>query len=295
MFDPTIPFRGSSALAAGHLTRGVLHGPRFVRLLPDVHVAAGVDVDLRVRAFAAHALVGATGVLAGYAAAELLGASCAPGDAPAEVLLHPPRQRRSHPGLRVRRDVLGPGECTTVAGVVVTTPLRTAYDLGRWAACVTEAVVALDALVRYRELRLDRLNGLAGSHAPARGVQQLRAAVALARPGADSPMETRLRLALVHGGLPEPSMRHPVTVAGRTFLLDLAYSELLLAIEYDGAEHRTAERARRDLRREALLAAAGWTVLRFSAADVLHRPWYVARRVRHELARRERALQQRAG
>lgn len=64
--------------------------------------------------------------------------------------------------------------------------------------------------------------------------------------------------------------------------LDLAYPELLLAIEYDGREHRTQERAMRDLLRQAHLTRAGWDVLRFRAADVLRRPRWVAARVRAE-------------
>jgi very-short-patch-repair endonuclease len=46
----------------------------------------------------------------------------------------------------------------------------------------------------------------------------------------------------------------------------------MLAIEYDGDEHRTQARARRDLEREAALVRRGWRVLRFDAATVLHHP-----------------------
>jgi hypothetical protein len=295
VFVPTRPFRGSRAVAAGHVTRGALHGPQFTRLLPDVHVAASVLVDPVVRALAAWELVGATGIIAGYSAAELHGAACAHPDAPAEVLLVPPHQRRSRPGLRVHRDRLGPDDVTEVGGLRLTTPLRTAYDLARWAPNVPEAVVGVDALVRHAAVRLDELCEYASRRGGARAVRQLRAALQLSRHGADSPMETRVRLALVGHGLPEPVLQHPVAVGGRTLWLDLAYPAVLLAIEYDGAEHRTAERARRDLVREAQLARAGWTVLRFSAAEVMRRPEEVAARVRHELALRERALGQRAG
>jgi hypothetical protein len=43
----------------------------------------------------------------------------------------------------------------------------------------------------------------------------------------------------------------PVTTTSRA--ADLAYPHVRLAIEYDGAEHRTQRRARRDLIREAAL------------------------------------------
>jgi very-short-patch-repair endonuclease len=63
----------------------------------------------------------------------------------------------------------------------------------------------------------------------------------------------------------------------------MAYPGIRLAIEYDGETHRTQERAMRDLERQAYLSAAGWKVLRFTAAQVLGRPSWVAARVREEL------------
>ena len=39
----------------------------------------------------------------------------------------------------------------------------------------------------------------------------------------------------------------------------------------------------RDLTRQAYLSDNNWKVLRFTAAQVLHRPWEVAARVRYEL------------
>jgi hypothetical protein len=47
------PFRGSEAIAAGLLTPGVLRGPRFRRLFPDIYIAAWREVDLAVRSMAA--------------------------------------------------------------------------------------------------------------------------------------------------------------------------------------------------------------------------------------------------
>jgi very-short-patch-repair endonuclease len=48
----------------------------------------------------------------------------------------------------------------------------------------------------------------------------------------------------------------------------------------------------RDLTRQAYLSDNNWTVLRFTAVQVLYRPWEVAARVRYELiqaARRQGA------
>jgi very-short-patch-repair endonuclease len=91
-------------------------------------------------------------------------------------------------------------------------------------------------------------------------------------------METRIRVAIHRYGLPPPELQFPVG----PFLLDLAYPEQRLAIEYDGRDHRTAARALRDLRREAYLTRQGWDVLRLEARTVFD-PREVAIRVHREL------------
>lgn len=125
------PFRGSAAVALRLVTSMQLCGPRFRRLFPDIYVCASVEVTLALRSRAAYLFIAGRGVLGGYSAAEVLGASCGPADAPAEVVLLPGRRQRPLTGLDVRRDRLSPDEITTVRGVPVTTPLRTAYDLAR--------------------------------------------------------------------------------------------------------------------------------------------------------------------
>jgi len=57
--DLTGLFRGSAAVAVGLLTRGVLRGPRYQRLFPDVHAPAALKNDLALRAGAAGVLVAA--------------------------------------------------------------------------------------------------------------------------------------------------------------------------------------------------------------------------------------------
>jgi very-short-patch-repair endonuclease len=98
-------------------------------------------------------------------------------------------------------------------------------------------------------------------------------------------METRMRVPLVLAGIP-PEVQHVVVVNGRRYRLDLAYPELRIAVEYDGEEHRTQARARRDLVREADLASAGWRILRFDAAVVMRRPHQIVAEVQAELAAR---------
>jgi very-short-patch-repair endonuclease len=105
---------------------------------------------------------------------------------------------------------------------------------------------------------------------------------------AESPMESRIRLALHFAGLPPPVLQHPVG----PYRLDMAYPELMVAVEYDGRDHLDPDRALRDLQRATYLGRSGWVVLRFRAAVVLGRPWWIASTVRDTLHRaaRERGL-----
>lgn len=275
----TRPFRGSAAVAAGLVTAAQLRGPRFRRLFRDVYVAATVDVDPALLAEAAFVLVDGRGVVGGWAAAELLGASCGPEGAPAEIVV--PGRRRGQPGLLVREERIPETETRTVGGVVVTDERRTALDLGRRPPLV-EAVVAIDALSRVGDFAPSDLIRLGYDHLGARGSRLLARAVRLSNPLSGSPMESRIRYAIHDARLPMPVPQHPVG----PYRLDLAYPRQRLAIEYDGGEHRTAKRALHDLRREAHLTREGWDVLRFTAYEVLHKPWFVAATVHCELIRR---------
>ena len=284
------PFRGSVAVDTGVLSAARLRGPAFRRLFEDVYVASDVPVDLALRSRAAHLLVEGRGVLAGYSAAEILGVSCGPADAPAEVAV-PAGCLLRQPDLRVHRGLLWFDEMTRVAGLGTTTRARTAYDLARHAPSLVEAVVAVDALVAADPaapggpfVPADLLR-LRARHRGSRNSRRLPEVVRLADALAESPMETRTRLALVLHGLPTPVSQFPVETEGHRYYLDLAYPRYRVGIEYDGGEHLTPERARRDLERQHHFSLLDWTILRPRAAVVLRRPELVAVDVYRELNR----------
>jgi very-short-patch-repair endonuclease len=277
------PFRGSTAVAAGLVTPKMLRGRRFRRLLPDVYAPSELDPDLALRARAAGVLVAGRGAVAGYAAAELLGASCGQPDGPVDVLM-PSRYRCE--GLWVHRDRFDLAETVAIpGGGAVTAPSRTAYDLARWAPCLTERVVAVDTLAHCCGVGPDDVRGLRRRYLGVHGGPLLPEVLGLVDPRAESPMESRTRVALVLGGLP-PEVQYPVVVSGRRYRLDLAYPRYRLAVEYDGAGHRLQAKARLDLVREADLTAAGWRVLRFDAHLVMADPDRIVAGVRAELAAR---------
>ena len=289
------PFRGTEAVAAGLLTRARLYGPRYRRVYPDVYLPTDRELDLATRSRAAYLLVrDRGGVLAGYAAAAVLGADCAPDDAPAEVLLA--TNSRPHPGLLIHRGTATGADLTVVGDLRVTSPLRTAWDLARRLPLV-EAVVVVDALAGCVRGGGSGVAGgdpaagtgavtgggaVAGGFAPAgllarraaepgaRGARRLAEVVALADPRAESPPETRLRVALVRAGLPRPEVQFPVLdeYGFELARADLAYPAAKLAIEYDGSTHFEPSRARRDRERDGELAGIGWQTLRLAADDV---------------------------
>lgn len=261
-------FRGSAAVEAGLATKNQLAGPAYRRLFPDVYAPTDLAVDLALRSRAAYLLVELHGgMLAGYSAALLHGADCAPGAAPAEVLV--PGTFRRHPGLVVRYGLASGSDVSEVAGCRVTSPLRTAWDLCRRLKD-TEAVVALDALARCGRFAPSDLLARRLEQPGARGCLRLDEIVAAADPRAESPPETRLRLALIGAGLAVPEVQFEIRdeydfLMART---DLAYPEAKVAIEYDGAVHFTRQRREADLQRDATLAGYGWLTLRFGRDDL---------------------------
>jgi very-short-patch-repair endonuclease len=281
------PFRGSIAVARGLVTAGELRGPKYLRLFPDVYLASSAATpDLGVWSRAAYLLVERRGgVLGGYAAALLLGADCAPPGTPAEVIVAGGQRGHDHL-LTHRGEVVGPDRWR-VGGCVVTSPERTAWDLGR-RLDTTEAVVALDALGRLRGFTLAQLLARREREPGARGCRRLDRAVALADPRAESPMETRLRLLLINAGLPRPRVQHEL-VDEHGFVVarfDLAYPDELLAVEYDGRGHRRREFSDDDRWRDTTTGDHGWHTMRFGRNDVLLSRRRTAAMVRNQLTLR---------
>jgi hypothetical protein len=267
--DVTPAFRGSEAIASGRLTRGQLRGPGYLSLFRDVYVRAGQRLDLEARSRASTLFLPSGGALAGHSAAALWRAGCSPAEADVEFAV-PGGTVRAQPGLVVHRGALDADEVTMRSGVPVTTPLRTAYDLGRRPPRV-EAVVCLDALARAGRFAPADVMALAARHPGARGNQRLPEVVRLSNPAAESAGETRCRLALVLRGLPEPQVQYRIRDRdGRVVLrVDLAYPLQKLAIEYDGRPPYKPALDDSTLRRDEIGIALGWTMLH-CGSDATH-------------------------
>ena len=274
-------FKGSEALRQGKLTPYQLR-TRFRAIFPDVYVAHCTPVSLRTRSEAAWLWSGRRGVLAGLAAAALHGASWIDDDESVELIW---RNQHSPAEVVTRNERLDDDEVTRVAGLPVTTPARTGFDLARQ-LCTGDAVARIDALMRARPFSVEDVLVLAKRHHGARGVRRLGAVLPRVDPGAASPKETWLRLVLVDGGLPPPRTQIPVlSPTGRPrFYLDMGWPDRKVAVEYDGDQHRDRYRFRKDIERLEYIQGLGWIVIRVVADD---RRADIVRRVRHAFALRQ--------
>ena len=269
------PFIGSEALARGALSRHQLR-TRYRAVFPNVYLPKDVQPSLELRIAAAWLWSNRRATIVGAAAAALHGAKWIPDDVPVE-LVH--ANSRAPRGVLTRRDALTDGETQTIAGRAVTTPERTAFDIGRRGA-IHSAVVRLDALARATGFKVDDVLRVAKCHPRSPGLRVLEAALDLVDPGAQSPRESYLRLLLIDAGLPRPQTQIPVLgVDGiPVAYLDLGWEDWMVGVEYDGDQHRTNRlQYVKDIRRLEMLERMGWRIVRVVAED---HPADILRRVR---------------
>lgn len=275
------PFRGTDALAAGVLTPHRLRTD-FDAIHRNVYIPRGKKLTPVTRAIAAWLWSGRTGTAAGLSAAALHRTAWIDDWLPAE-LNRASRDKAS--GIIVHSDTLDDDETCIRDGIRLTTPARTAFDVGRRKGLVT-AAIRLDALMHATEVKAADIELLADRHRGARGVVQLRRVLRLADGGAESPYETKTRLALVGSGLPRPQTQIEVlndwgAVVAR---IDMGWEEWKVGVEFDGAHHCTDPSQRsRDIDRLAELEARGWRIVRVSAEMLRHRPHVVVARTRSAL------------
>ena len=270
------PFLVATAREAGLRWRD-LQTMGWTRLSRGQYSSSMVRQDVHLKLRAVEMRMPPQYAFSGPTAAWLWGlktAACAP----IEVTLPREAAVRARAGTRVRRAFLPDSDVVVRRGFRVTSPLRTVCDLGSQRDLV-ESVVALDMALGARLVDVKMLGGYIETHRGTKGVRRLRRALGLANSRSESPMETRLRIALHIARLPAPQVQtdlHDATGAlvGR---VDLYYPDRRLVIEYDGEHHK--ERLGADLVRHNALLNAGYYMLRFTAAD-MRNPAFAAAEVR---------------
>lgn len=283
------PFRASDAVACGLLTWRMLAGSSWQRLLPDVYLHRSVTPDHRLWCAAAALVLPPGAAIGGPSAAHLWGVATLPAPVPVHVVTPRVRNLRWDGQIVAHYTRLAAQDVTSLSGLPVTTCERTMFDLGR-RSHRADALVVLDAMLHRHLLNPAMLQRMAHERNRWPGAPRLARLLALADPRSESPMETRLRLLLVDAGVPPPEVQLEVRVwaDGLVARVDLAWPDLRLAVEYDGDHHRERAQFRRDIERLNALRLAGWTVLRFTADDVLRRPAETARTVVAVIAQLER-------
>jgi very-short-patch-repair endonuclease len=281
------PFTTGMAASYG-VSSGALQSGLWRRVFRDVWAHEDLPETREFRLAAARLVLTEPAVLCGLTAAWVHGADVRRED-DLDVHVGFPRGKRirKRPGLQVCQETLEPTDWTEIDGVRVTTPLRTAFDCLRWLRGAERLVVA-DALTHCGTVDLLELRRYFAGKKRLRNLRIGEALLPDVEPKSESPMETRMRVQLLLSGLPRPEAQHEVLTATGALVgrVDLAYPEVKLAIEYDGAWHWKQRRA--DDRRRAWLRTQGWEVLVYDADDVYGRPLEMCAEVKQALRSRTR-------
>jgi len=178
-----------------------------------------------------------------------------------------PRNSHGRPraGMRIRRRDLSQGDIVELRGVRVTTLALTVVEAA--ARPGGGARVMDTALQQHPDLRPLWRAHLTnkGRH----GSPRARILLQAAGNGARSRAERVFIALLDNAGITGWVANYPVD----GYLIDVAFPELLIAVEIDGwAFHHAGEVFEKDRRRQNRLTLLGWQVLRFTWRDLTERP-----------------------
>jgi hypothetical protein len=234
MDDVHRPFRRSEALDAGLLTIRELQRS-YCLVYPGVYTLRGVELSAPQRARAAWLWSRRRGVVAGLSAQAVLGVKWVEPGLPAE-LIH--NNHRPPPRIVVHADTLMSGETQTVAGMTVTAPARTAFDVGRRLPFV-DGVQRINALMNATLVKVADIAATAARHPGVRGLARLHRVLMFVDGGAESPYESMTRLVLMQAGFPPLVTQIEVSDRrGAVFArIDMGWTEYLVGVEFDGAQH----------------------------------------------------------
>jgi hypothetical protein len=264
-----------STVLDGQLGRGQLQ-----RVFPHVYAARGNRVPDQTCLRAALLHAGDAAALSHTSSLYVWGVL--PLRRPLHLTVDQSRRRAGTQGLVVhRRNDFDPAaHCSVVRGLRVTELARSLVDAWPLLEPKERRPLLLD-VVRERRTTTKDLRASLAERPNVGGHRSLAQAVDLAENGCESELEAMGVLNVFrHRSLPPSVGQFEVTFGDRRARLDRAWPEVRLAVELDGAQfHTSPEDRRRDLARDAALAAAGWVVLRFTYADVLRDPDGVRARV----------------
>lgn len=266
------------------LDRAIQSGAAL-RVAPGIYVGSCWHDDIRARVNAA-SLWGGSACAIGGAAALSAYLGFARSAKSVTVVTSRPNHRVPPLGVRLRRLSLTI-EPFTVDGMRVVPPID-ALILGWSEIPPRERIGATLDLMRTLDIPGHAALARLAHYPRVRDRRSLTALLSVASEGVTSYLEYRARTRVFAGPrFAAFEWQGPVRAGGRAFVVDMVDRATGVAVELDGrAFHGDDVARRRDLERDALLAAAGYVVLRLTYEDVVGRPAWCRTQVRRAVAAR---------
>jgi predicted transcriptional regulator of viral defense system len=281
-------FTSQEALRVGYRVediRAELRTRRWSRLRKGVYIStdrlvSADSLDRHLMDCVAVLLSLSAGPVLSHASAARLHGLILPWRHPSEVRVTAVDQWRRGRGYRVAQAAMTADETEPWLEFRAMSIPRTLVDCAReWS--LTDGVVVIDAALHEKKAtRAELVRAvLGGTHRI--GIAQAARALSLSDGRAESPLETRGRLAMLASGLPRPELQVEIhDAAGFIGRVDAWYEDAAVAIEFDGQVKYTDPRYAsspgqvlwKEKRREDRLRAVGVRVVRVVNED-LASPW----------------------
>ncbi|HEY5199433.1 MAG TPA: type IV toxin-antitoxin system AbiEi family antitoxin domain-containing protein [Acidothermaceae bacterium] len=208
---------------------------------------------------------------------------------PTIYLTHPPASRharRGHPGVIERVAALPPSHLAYFQGLLITGAARTVVDLARFRP-YAEGVAIADAALHLEITTNAQLVAVRDACRSWPGINRASKVIEFADGAAESPLESRSRVAFALGGLPTPTLQAVILLRnGRRARVDFLWAEWRVIGEADGRlkiqrpEDLWAEKLREDALREL-----GYEVVRWTWDEIVNHPEIVVARILRAAAR----------
>lgn len=255
-------FRGTTAVQDGLITPAELTSPAWRRLRKDIYVDARVELDHGLACHAVAMSMPEDICFSGRSAAYLIGIGFAATFADPVTIVRPPDRRvGSRTGVEISVADLSTDDIWEVRGLPVTSPARTAWDIGaRFPA--RQALPLVDALLARHFVVPAELHAYARANLRRRGCRRAQHVFDLADGGARTPEESLLRINAIEAGLPRPTTQYAIDVpGGATYHADLAWPRYRVALDYQGQPGHPGDPYRWDVETGRLVGRAGWQVV----------------------------------
>lgn len=262
---------------AAALRRTLISGA-VVRILPGVYCAPRREREFVTRVSAASLWAAPQGLIGGRSALWIYGALT---QEPNQVTVVAPRHTHIEvpPWIRVRR-------CTTRLraeqrqGLRVT-PIVDAVILGWEEEVKSQRIGLVVDAVRGRFVTVAKVQRRLMDYPQLRARRALRRLLIELEQGVESFLEHRAMTTAFYGPEFCDFVRQAeVRSGGQRYVLDMVHPAAGIAVELDGRRFHSDDRARRrDLERDANVAAVGILTIRFTYEDIMSRPLWCRERV----------------